>query len=530
MPLDKQNFNYSIPLSAPTLSSDSGLIVGDTVSSGSITTGKILYSANGTTYIPVSPSTVATPGALYQPTAPVNPAIGQIWIDSSSNNTSFDPNIIRRKTIVATGGQTAFTADLAFTDGYEQVFLNGSLLVRNTDYTTTNSIQVNLNTAAVVNDIVEIISVTNLNSVSGTTATTTTNTFTGPQTFTPSNAAIIPITVNGAFNQSADLLDVKTYSGNYAFSINGNGYISVGGSPAGLLGPKLIINNDTNGGVFQTYGNDTWFGWELDSYQPNGRYAGIVIASGRGTSTSPAPAQSGDRLGFLRFNGFNATGVQTQNASAEIQVNATANQTLTSGGSNMIFNTTTTGSQYYTEKMRIDGNGYVGINTVAPNKNLTVQGDYNFGVQRSWNLGQPTNVVTSNGTNWFTFKINMAAIYYRGFTFDVHMNGGQDFGGHGLVTYYAKMMINFSGTTNVFMHTIQEYSGSGLDGTGFLTYNSFSSSNDGTYLYVTMNYKETLSSSNGHRPFIHVITYDPQAYNDTSNTGANSQVNSIYVV
>jgi hypothetical protein len=370
MPLDKQNFNYSIPLSAPLLSADNGVIVGDNASSALISNGKILYSLNGTTYIPVGISTVVANSVSYSPTAPTNPSVGQMWVDSTSNNTNYDPNLIRRKTIVATGGQTAFTADLAFTDGYEQVFLNGLLLTRNTDYTTVNSIQVNLVVAAVVNDVIDILSITNLNSVGAAGALTTSNTFTGSQTFTPSSAAITPITINGAFNQTADLLQIKKYDGTYGLNISNTGNIGIGGQAASALSPKVYIYNDTTGGVFQTVGNDTWFGWEMDSFQPNGKYAGIVIAAGRGTSSSPLPVQTGDRLGFLRFNGYGSS--TQQNVSAEIAVYATENHTTSTGASAMVFYTSPTGQNYYAERMRIDSTGNVGIGTSTPSQKLEV--------------------------------------------------------------------------------------------------------------------------------------------------------------
>jgi hypothetical protein len=227
MPLDREKYNNVDPISTPSISVDNGLIVGDTVSTSQITNGKILYSLNSRTYIPVGISAVVSNSVAYQATAPTNPSVGQIWIDSSSNNTSFDPNLIRRKTFTATGGQTAFIADYSFTDGYEQVYLNGLLLVRNSDYTTTNSIQVNLNVAAVVNDIVEIVAITNLNATGGAGALTTSNTFTGTQVFSPSNAAITPITVNGAFNQSADYLNINNYSGTNLFKMTASGNINL---------------------------------------------------------------------------------------------------------------------------------------------------------------------------------------------------------------------------------------------------------------------------------------------------------------
>jgi hypothetical protein len=307
MPLDREQYTSSTPTSFPSISVDNGVIVGDTISTQN-TTGKILYSGTGTTYIPVGISTVVANSVAYQATAPTNPSVGQIWVDSSSNNTNYDPNLIRRKTIVATGGQTAFTADLAFTDGYEQVFLNGLLLTRNTDYTTTNSIQVNLNVAAVVNDVIDILSVTNLNSVSGSTATTTTNTFTGAQTLTPSNAAITPLTINGAFNQTADLLDINNYSTNNLFKIDAYGRIIVGNTYAGQNQNYLTVQNTTATGMYP---------WEAatlairDSRSMSASVGGGIIFEGNYLNTLGSPAAfagikgtkfnttSGDAKGFL---------------------------------------------------------------------------------------------------------------------------------------------------------------------------------------------------------------------------------------
>ena len=267
MPLDREKYNNVDPISTPSISVDNGLIVGDTVSTSQITNGKILYSLNSRTYIPVGISTVVANSVAYQATAPTNPSIGQIWVDSSSNNTNYDPNLIRRKTIVATGGQTAFTADLAFTDGYEQVFLNGLLLTRNTDYTTTNSIQVNLNIAAVVNDVIDILSITNLNSVSAAGALTTSNTFTGAQAFSPSNAAITPITFNSAFNQTANFIEFKNYSGSLLGYFNTSGVLNNGGVSLSSYGQIACQATDTgisisggtgypNGGTIVYRGNN----------------------------------------------------------------------------------------------------------------------------------------------------------------------------------------------------------------------------------------------------------------------------------
>jgi hypothetical protein len=280
MPLDKQNFNYSIPLSASTLSSDNGVIVGDTTSSALILNGKILYSANGTTYIPVGISTVVSNSVAYQATAPSNPSVGQIWVDSSSNNTNYDPNLIRRKTIVATGGQTVFTADLAFTDGYEQVFVNGVLIPKNVDYTTSNSITVTLVKPSSVGDIVEILSITNLNSVGAAGALTTTNTFTGAQTFTPSSAAITPITINGAFNQTGDILNINNYSGANLFKINSSG--------------NIRLNSESGAeGIYM--------------YRSGGSANDLRFLTSQGSNSIPAAVTSTQLTGQIHFQAYDGT-------------------------------------------------------------------------------------------------------------------------------------------------------------------------------------------------------------------------------
>ena len=101
----------------------------------------------------------------YQSSEPSSPVTGQIWVDSDSTDVAFDTNSIRRQAFTATAAQTVFTTDVSFIDGYEQVFFNGMLLLRTTDYTTSNSNTVTLASGAAVNDIIEVVTVTNLNSV-----------------------------------------------------------------------------------------------------------------------------------------------------------------------------------------------------------------------------------------------------------------------------------------------------------------------------------------------------------------------------
>jgi hypothetical protein len=108
----------------------------------------------------VSPQWTLMPPTSYQTSEPTSPVLGQLWIDSDSSATSFDPSIIRRQAFTATGGQTVFTVTNSFTNGFESVYLNGILLARTSDYTTSNSNTITLVSGAAVNDILEVIGIT----------------------------------------------------------------------------------------------------------------------------------------------------------------------------------------------------------------------------------------------------------------------------------------------------------------------------------------------------------------------------------
>jgi hypothetical protein len=137
---------------------------GGTGTTTSPTSGQVLYSSSGTTYAPTTLNSLVPPTS-YSADAPASPVVGQIWVESDSTSDSFDPNIIRRKSFTATAAQTVFTTDLEFIQGYEQVFFNGMLLLRNSDYTTASNTNVTLASGAAEGDIVEVVTVTNLNSV-----------------------------------------------------------------------------------------------------------------------------------------------------------------------------------------------------------------------------------------------------------------------------------------------------------------------------------------------------------------------------
>jgi hypothetical protein len=113
----------------------------------------------------VTPQWNAILAPVYQSDAPSNPVTGQIWIESDSSSTSFDSNIIRRQPFTATAAQTTFATGNGFIDGYEQVYLNGRLLLRGIGYTTSGGNTIILSTPAAINDIIEVIGIINFNSI-----------------------------------------------------------------------------------------------------------------------------------------------------------------------------------------------------------------------------------------------------------------------------------------------------------------------------------------------------------------------------
>ncbi len=99
-------------------------------------------------------------GSLAQPTEPSSPSDGQIWVDTDGTAPT---TVVTRWSKAPTAGTTTLTGTddgttvLAYTPGYEQVFLNGVLLSRVNDYTASTGTSVVLSAATVTGDIVEVI-------------------------------------------------------------------------------------------------------------------------------------------------------------------------------------------------------------------------------------------------------------------------------------------------------------------------------------------------------------------------------------
>jgi hypothetical protein len=222
---------------------------GGTGTSTSPSSGQILYSSSGTTYAPTTLTSLDVKGATYSENAPSSPVVGQIWVESDSSADSFDPNIIRRQAFTSTAGQTVYTTSVTFIEGYEQVYFNGLLLLRGTDYTTSNSNTVTLTEAAAVNDIVEVVTVTNLNSV---------NTYTQGEIDTALSAKLSTSTAASTYLSQSNAS--STYVPQTSYSVAGKNAVINGGFDIWQRGTSVSAT-----GSVSNYSADRWGAYNSNS-------------------------------------------------------------------------------------------------------------------------------------------------------------------------------------------------------------------------------------------------------------------------
>jgi hypothetical protein len=103
--------------------------------------------------------TIKDTGITVTPRANLN-FVGAVITDSSGSDTTtvtFPINAYIRQAFTPTANQTSFTTSSSMITGSEQVYLNGILLVRGSDYTTPDSTTISLTTGAAVGDSLEVM-------------------------------------------------------------------------------------------------------------------------------------------------------------------------------------------------------------------------------------------------------------------------------------------------------------------------------------------------------------------------------------
>ena len=119
-----------------------------------------MYYWNGTVWEAVAPVVPQSPIA-YQASEPSSPSTGDLWIDSAQDLDSYQRQLVRYRFNPAGGatsvsGVDANGATLSYTPGAEQVYLNGALLVRGSDYVATDGTSVTSLAALSSGDVLEV--------------------------------------------------------------------------------------------------------------------------------------------------------------------------------------------------------------------------------------------------------------------------------------------------------------------------------------------------------------------------------------
>lgn len=212
---------------------------------------------SGTEWVSIGQEAIANP-ISYQTSAPTSPATGQIWVDSDDDVPGIDTSQFLRWRKTAAGSETSLSGTddtgltLAYTAGYEQVYLNGVLLVRGQDYTATTGTSITGLTALAASDVVEVFGVVarvvgDVYTQAQADAKYSLQTTTGLVLITSATigSAVSSVTVSNCFSSTYD---------NYKIVLNG-------GTPSASGGINLTLGSTTTGyyyfGIYGFYNSST---------------------------------------------------------------------------------------------------------------------------------------------------------------------------------------------------------------------------------------------------------------------------------
>lgn len=211
--------------------------------------------------------TIKDTGITVTPRANLN-FVGAILTDSSGSDTTtvtFPLNTYMRQAFTPTSGQTSFTLSTPQILGAEQVYLNGILLVRGTDYTTPTTTSVVLTEGASVGDSLEVMTLNNI-TTSGVLAnykqeinlsiSSNTTLVTGYRYFVDTTAArTLTLPASPSVGGEIQIFDASGLAGTNNITVSSNG-----GKINGAV-QDLIL--DANGAVaILTYTGST-YGWRF---------------------------------------------------------------------------------------------------------------------------------------------------------------------------------------------------------------------------------------------------------------------------
>ena len=237
------------------------------VQNGSTINYVLQSDGNNTSWQKVYNQTIKDNGTTVNPRKILD-LIGFSLTDSSGSDTTtvtLPTNAYMRQAFTATSNQTTFTLSTAQIVGAEQVFLNGIMLVRGTDYTTPDSTTITLASGAASGDSLEVVTINSLTS-SGTLAdykkeinvaiSSNTTLAAGYRYFVDTTAArTLTLPASPSLGQEIQIFDASGSAGTYNITVNSNSG-KINGSVQDLI-------LDANGAVaILTYTGST-YGWRF---------------------------------------------------------------------------------------------------------------------------------------------------------------------------------------------------------------------------------------------------------------------------
>ncbi|WP_162605178.1 collagen-like protein [Geomonas oryzae] len=208
---------------------------------------------------------------------------------------------------------------------------------------------------------------------------------------TPTDGITLTVQQGATEAATAVKLAIKDTAGNIKVAATPSGTFGIGtGTPARTL---EVRGADGTGpyGAFTTIRSSAYAG-------------GFIFSHARGTSASPSPLNTGDRIGsmfFKAYDGQNSNPSLQDSSAASIEV-FTEGPLSTYSPGYIVFSTSPSGAKDPVERLRVTSSGNVGIGSSTPSQKLEVAG----GVKLNTNaLSQPicddANQST-RGTIWVT--------------------------------------------------------------------------------------------------------------------------------
>lgn len=418
---------------------------GGTGTTTSPSSGQVLYSSSGTTYAPTTLSTIVTQqtptdGAsgtktYVGSTTPSSPVTGDVWIDDTAGSL---PSIFRWSKTAA-GGETSVSGTdnsgltLTYTAGAEQVYLNGTLLARGSDYVATNGSTITgLSPALVLNDIVNVISPLSA-AISGTVSLTGDSTITGGLTSNTDSYFNGVRVGKGAGSQSSNMAignlalnSTTTGVGNVAIgnsalrlTTTGQANVAVGGGALELSVGGLV---NTAVGAAALYKNTSGYNTAVGGYAMYNNTAGYFnVAVGASALNNNTTGYNNTGVGYVAMAANTIGGHNTALGSYALYSNTTGTNNTALGSYSMEVNTTgyeNVAVGLYALRYNTFGasNVAVGVNTLSANttgyNNVAVGAAALLSnTTGTWNVAIGTGALRTATVGTFNIAIGQEALY-----------------------------------------------------------------------------------------------------------------------